>query len=156
MTLHERLDRGARFDAEYRAGLSNHLPMALVALHRLGASEQRLDAFAERYAQRLADAPQARAWPADRPWRDGLGARQAWPALRHRFDQLVARDGADAVLREALPVLIARLRGGRVPRADSHRLRRHQWASRRARRRLGVLGLPLAAAGGSGGSRRGC
>jgi len=30
------LDQGVRFDAEYREGLSNHLPMALVALRRLG------------------------------------------------------------------------------------------------------------------------
>ena len=35
--LAELLDAGAAHDAEYAGGLSNHLPMALVALKRLGA-----------------------------------------------------------------------------------------------------------------------
>jgi hypothetical protein len=51
------LARGAGFDCEYGGGLSNHLPMALWALHRLGADEARIDSFARGYSTRLAPAP---------------------------------------------------------------------------------------------------
>ena len=52
-TLKRWLDAGAGHDAEYAGELSNHLPMALCALYRLGADAARLQAFAQAYAQRL-------------------------------------------------------------------------------------------------------
>ncbi len=42
-----------RFSASYRAGLFNHLPMALLALDRLGGDEARLRAFAATYSKQL-------------------------------------------------------------------------------------------------------
>ena len=42
-----------RFSATYGGGLFNHLPMALVALDRLGADEARLRAFFTSYAKHL-------------------------------------------------------------------------------------------------------
>lgn len=94
---------GARFDAEYRGGLSNHLPMALLALHRLGAGDERLRAFATRYAQRLAPAPMAGETP---PPSARLGHRADWPALRLEFAASITRDGASETLRHTLPRLM--------------------------------------------------
>ena len=62
---------GAAFDAEYGKSLSNHLPMALVALQRLGAPDERLDQFAAAYAPRLHAAPPPVPWPAGMHMRAG-------------------------------------------------------------------------------------
>jgi hypothetical protein len=104
--LDQLLDAGARFDAEYGDGLTNHLPMALVALHRLGASQERLATFADRYAQRLAPAPAATAWRAGDAWVERLGDHDAWPAYRSLFAQRLADDGNSKVLRQVIPVLM--------------------------------------------------
>jgi Questin oxidase-like len=42
-----------RFSAKFGDGMFNHLPMALVALDRLGGDEARLRAFAAKYARQL-------------------------------------------------------------------------------------------------------
>lgn len=99
------LGESARFDAEYADGLSSHLPMALVALHRLGADEARLRQFAQRYAARLHPAPPMAPWSAGEPWRDRLGDPAAWPAYRALFRDWLAQEGAADVLPQVLPVL---------------------------------------------------
>jgi hypothetical protein len=51
---------------EYGNGLSNHLPMALVALEGIGATPTRLREFAATYGQRLAamaTTSQSAPWP---------------------------------------------------------------------------------------------
>jgi hypothetical protein len=106
-TLLALLNDGARFDAEFKGGLSNHLPMALLALQRLGASEARLSAYAARYSARLDPAPPATPWPAGDPWRERLGERGAWPAYRHFFTQWLEVEEASSVLHQALPHLMA-------------------------------------------------
>ncbi len=47
------LDQAQAYAPEYGGGMSNHLPMALTALHRLGADAGRLGEFASVYARRL-------------------------------------------------------------------------------------------------------
>ncbi|HEY6134549.1 MAG TPA: questin oxidase family protein [Rubrivivax sp.] len=106
MTLPALLDEGARFNAEYGAGLSNHLPMALVALRRLGAGDARLAAFAARYAQKLAPAPSAQVWPAGDAWAGRLGERAAWPAYRSLFAEWLLHEGGESVLTQVLPALM--------------------------------------------------
>jgi hypothetical protein len=46
-------EHNRRFAPSYRGGLTNHLPMCLIALARLGANEVRLRAFAEQYVKML-------------------------------------------------------------------------------------------------------
>lgn len=104
--LRARLVDAARFDAEYGASLSNHLPMALTALARLGASDERLAEFAQRYARRLHAAPPAQAWPDGDAWRAHLGRPQAWPAYRALLRDWTAHEGAAAVLQQVLPTLM--------------------------------------------------
>lgn len=105
-SLRERLQAARRFDAEYASGLSNHLPMALVALARLGADDERLRAFEAAYAQRLHAAPPTEPWPAGDPWRQGLGDPRAWPAYRSLFAQWIEAESAAEVLDQVLPGLM--------------------------------------------------
>lgn len=106
VTLGSLLDDGARWDCEYRKGLSNHLPMALVALRRLGAADARLDEFAAIYANRLEPAPPPEAWPAGDAWPGRFGDRHAWPAYRSLFNEWIAIEGGEAVLQQSLPQLM--------------------------------------------------
>ena len=101
------LDAGANHDAEYADGLSNHLPMALVALHRLGAGAERLQALAAAYAQRLRPARAAQAWVAGDAWASRLGEPAAWPAYRDLFSAWLECEDAGAVLGAVLPRLMA-------------------------------------------------
>ena len=100
------LDAGVHFNAEYRGGLANHLPMALVALQRLGASDARLRAFADGYRGRLEPAPPAVDWPLGDPWKDRFGDPAAWPAYRSLFAQWLIHEGRDGVLPQVLPALM--------------------------------------------------
>jgi len=106
MTLRQHLDDSAGWDAEYGHNLASHLPMALVALARLGADDHRLTDFARRYAVRLHAAPAAQPWPAGEPWKGRFGDPCAWPAYRSLFDQWFDYEGAPAVLAQALPPLL--------------------------------------------------
>lgn len=106
MSLQRLLADLAHQGPEYGDGLSSHLPMALVALHRLGADEARLQAFADRYGRRLPPALPARPWPAGDDWTGRLGDFSAWPAYRGLFTDWLAAEGAEAVLRQALPRLM--------------------------------------------------
>ena len=106
MTLLESLlDAGVHLDAEYGDGLANHLPMTLVALHALGASDARLQAFAATYGRKLGPAPPVQDWPAGDAWASRLGQPAAWPMYRSLFALWLFHEPADAVLAQVLPVL---------------------------------------------------
>jgi hypothetical protein len=104
--LRTQLLHAARWDAEYGGSLSNHLPMALTALARLGASDERRAEFAARYAKKLHAAPPNEAWPAGEAWRALLGQPRAWPAYRALWRGWIADESAPAVLAQALPTLM--------------------------------------------------
>jgi hypothetical protein len=104
--LHTLLDRAADLPAEYGDGLTSHLPMALHALQRLGATDARLASFFERYVARFGarrdPVPTARRL-AD--WTTSRGDWEAFGVLRAHFAAALAEEGATAVLAEALPPL---------------------------------------------------
>lgn len=136
-TLKALLDDGAAFDAEFEGGLSNHLPMTLLALQRLGAGDVRLSAFAARYATRLTPAPALASWPAGDPWRERFGQREAWPAYRDLFRQWLGYEEAITVLAQVLPALMTGCGG-----AAFHGLIRTAYAVQSAH--LGEIGDALA------------
>jgi Questin oxidase-like len=107
-TLQRLLDDGSRFDCEYGNTLSNHLPMALVALARLGADDSRLDAFAAGYVKRrsLRPAPAREAWNPGLAWTPRLGQPAAWTVYRDLFAQWLVHDGAAEMLSQTLPALM--------------------------------------------------
>lgn len=102
------LEQGAAFDAEYGQGLSDHRPMALVALERLGADGSRLQAWATGYEQAkgLRPARPAQAWPTGDAWTGRLGDRSAWPAYRDLFRQWLHHEGGPDTLAQVLPALM--------------------------------------------------
>ncbi|HYM62393.1 MAG TPA: questin oxidase family protein [Thermoanaerobaculia bacterium] len=103
--LHELLTNGRAFSASYGGGMSNHFPMALLALERLGADDRRLREFAAFYEKRLrrkaADGP---ALPGD-GWRSALGRSELEVPLAAMLADEVRHAGAEAVLRDVLPAL---------------------------------------------------
>ena len=106
MNLVDALNSCASYAPEHAGGLTNHLPMTLVALDRLGADEARLSSFLARHSPRLAPAPQAQAWPAGDPWPDRLGQPRAWPVYRALFAEWIEQEGATDMLGQVLPQLM--------------------------------------------------
>jgi hypothetical protein len=96
------------FSVEFPDFLANHSPMVLVAMHRLGATDQRLQAFFETYRDehRLPPAP-ARVAPIRREsWDAALGDRARERDYIDFFKGEVARIGARAGITTYLPRLI--------------------------------------------------
>lgn len=108
--LHALLNANLRQPPEFHDQLTNHLPMALHALHSLGASPRRMRDFYASYSQRFQgrQAPTSATVgdPQTMDWRALRGQAQAYPALLAYFHRLVACEGAQASLRLALPDLM--------------------------------------------------
>lgn len=100
------LTQGRRWAPEYADGLSNHRPMALLALHRLGADAARLQAWAAACDTRLQPAPAPEPWPRGDGWPGRLGDVSAWPAYRSLFAEWLQHEGATDVLGQVLPGLM--------------------------------------------------
>ena len=106
------LEANRRYDAEFGRGLSNHLSMAVIALHELGAPDAKITTFFERYRRRLEPAPEGR----DPITRDTFGGHLGDPARAGDylafFRNEVAHAGADAAVRTYLPELMPGVAGG--------------------------------------------
>jgi hypothetical protein len=102
LTLAELLDANARFALGGR-GTTNHCPMALVALRRMGASPARLRAFFDLWTRDYAlDAPPLDLVIARHDWARHLGDGAAFGALRAVFLDWITADGAPPVLATVL------------------------------------------------------
>lgn len=109
-TLHRLLDDHLRLPPEYRSQLSklqlsNHLPMALQALHAMGAGETRLRAFRAAYVPRFEGACAPPPANAVADWRALRGQADAYPALLASFMAMQDALGTEATLRRVLPDL---------------------------------------------------
>src|SRR5580658_9023458 len=85
-----------QWSVEFPFFLANHLPMVLVALNRMGASDERLEAYAHLYHRRNGLVPvSARIGEINRDtWRDFLGQREREGDYRTFFAGEAARLGA--------------------------------------------------------------
>lgn len=104
-TLNTLLDAAADLGPEYGGHLSSHLPMALVALHALGADDHRLRQFFDEHRRRLPPVP-ATAADEGHGERALFGQIEHFIVLRQRFAAELAQAGHDAVLRRLLPALV--------------------------------------------------
>jgi hypothetical protein len=105
-TLHQLLDECLELPPEYAGGFSNHLPMALTALQKIGASHKRMADFKAAYVQRFT-APSLKSVPRIvSDWTTLLGQAEAFDALRCTFAASLSVKGRDFVLRDALAFLI--------------------------------------------------
>jgi hypothetical protein len=100
------LAQGERYAPTYGNGLSNHLPMVLIALQRLGAPGAELDAHAKRYAKRL-EPLLASDFVIDPAKPDAhLGDWSAFGAYRTFFHGELERQGIDKALARWWPMLV--------------------------------------------------
>ncbi len=93
--------------AEFPFFLANHLPMVLVALSRMGASEEQIEAYARGYSgmNGLVAPPEPQGEIDAGNWRDFLGCREREADYRSFFVREVARLGGTEAARAYLPVL---------------------------------------------------
>ena len=105
------LRAGAELDPIYPhpqfGGLTDHLPMALQAMWRLGANQAQLDDFRARYVRQLVPLVARPAVSvAGTDWQAALGRWRIYLPLRARLMSDIASQGREAVLREWLPRFI--------------------------------------------------
>ena len=96
------------FSGEFPDFLANHLPMVLVAMHRLGGSDARLNAFFATYRDKnRLPPPPARVAPIAREtWDASLGDRARERDYIDFFHGEVARTGARVAIANYLPRLL--------------------------------------------------
>ncbi len=111
-TLSALLTRGTRFEPEYKRGLSNHLPMTLIALAELGADDARLAAFFEQYSAKLEPKRPSQLRLNTSNWRDHLGEHAHASAYAAFFEAEYARLGERELLQHYLPLLMPGVGGG--------------------------------------------
>jgi len=107
-TLDVLLTKNRNHEVATQPGVNNHVPMVLIALYRLGASSEQMTRYVERFD--LADAGQLpvnlRESVITRDnWNSRLG-QDAFSAYVEFFSEWMNDAGMDAVLREAVPVLM--------------------------------------------------
>jgi hypothetical protein len=106
MLLKALLAKSRHYHPSYRGGLSNHCPMTLIALDRMGATPKRIESFALNYLKRMEPAP----LPGDainaENWKQRLGEETAYPEYLGFFRREVGRLNARAALRAYLPELV--------------------------------------------------
>jgi hypothetical protein len=97
------LSQATNFRPLYGEGLSNHVPMALAALDRLGATQERLNAF---YAASITGLVAFK--PAAHPLHptEARGHSDHFAGALLYFQRAIAEAGPEAVLRRWLPELI--------------------------------------------------
>ena len=99
---------GREFSGEFPFFLANHLPMILVAMQRLGGSDQRLAEFFAVYRDknRLAALPMPVRRIERGDWSSALGDRSRESEYRTYFREEVARLGNRAAIATYLPTLL--------------------------------------------------
>jgi len=97
-----------QWSAEFPFCLSNHLPMVLVALHRMGASDERLESYCEIYHKQngLVPVPESIGAITRDNWREFFGQREREGDYRAFFASEVARLGATPATLLYLPQLM--------------------------------------------------
>ncbi|KAK1934175.1 hypothetical protein P3T76_011378 [Phytophthora citrophthora] len=110
-----------RFRIEYGNYLSNHLLHAVVALHELGADEEKIAEYAAHYAERLEEEGpdhedvvehvETTELLTDEEAQALLGKRQKYDALLAYYAHDIAKLGADGAVSKHLPRLFSGLAG---------------------------------------------
>src|ERR1700683_5131962 len=104
--LQELLDEELGTDPTTVRGLTNHLPMALVAKEGLGADADELVRFAGAYSTRITALDEPSVDLDARTWSSAIGQRDAAADLRSYFVREVTAVGPDDALRTHLPSLL--------------------------------------------------
>jgi hypothetical protein len=97
-----------QWSAEFPHFLANHLPMVLVALQRMGASAERLEAYCHIYhdTNHLVPTPAPVGQMNVENWREFLGQREREGDYRRFFSDEIVRLGATPAAHRYLPQLL--------------------------------------------------
>jgi hypothetical protein len=109
--LQELLDEELGSDPTTVRGLTNHLPMALVAKVGLGADADELIRFATAYSTRITALEEPSTRLEKNTWRSAIGNYGAAADLRDYFVRQVGEVGPDDTLRTHLPALLPGISG---------------------------------------------
>lgn len=109
--LESLLDEELTFDATTTNGLTNHLPMALVAKSGLGASSEELRRFATRYERRLAPRSDVDTRLTAATWRSAVGRADTYEVLCDYFMRVVNDVGPEEMLQRHIDALTAGICG---------------------------------------------
>ena len=90
----------------YQGRFANHLPMALIALDKMGAEAPQLTRFYDTYSRDLEMYPVPGEQAPVTDWAMELGFSDRFHALHRYFEHRIAELGVDGVLAETLPVLL--------------------------------------------------
>jgi hypothetical protein len=104
-SLGQLLEDAQRFAPSYGGGLSNHLPMTLIALHGLGADSSVLAAHALRYAKRLEPQYRGDMQIDHARFERYLGDWSAHMSYREFFAKAIAQNGFEQTLAAWWPQL---------------------------------------------------
>jgi hypothetical protein len=103
--LESLLEEELTFDATTSNGLTNHLPMALIAKSGLGASNEELRRFANAYRRRLATRAPSSTELTSTTWTSAIGVAGTYDDLCEYFMQAVDNEGPEATIRSHLDAL---------------------------------------------------
>jgi hypothetical protein len=106
------IESALAFDAFYRGYLASHLPMALVALERLGASDETIAAASRRMGSELEPLRPRRAAIVAGDEARHLGDAGAYRDWVDHFEAAIAADGPERVLQEWMDPLLTGVSGG--------------------------------------------
>lgn len=109
--MQELLDEELGAEPTTVRGLTNHLPMALVAKERLGADADELIRFAAAYSSRIAPLHESENRLDKKTWRSAIGQSAAAADLRSYFGRLITEVGPDEALLSHLPALLPGIGG---------------------------------------------
>jgi hypothetical protein len=105
-TLGQLIDEELDLDATTSNGLTNHLPMALVAKAGLGATRAELERFAVKYRRRLVPTGNAEHNLTRSTWRSAVGEVNAYADLVEYFDREIEKYGTEETVRSHLDTLV--------------------------------------------------
>jgi hypothetical protein len=107
------LDSNLKYSSQYRKELANHLPMALFALEKMGASPNRLIEFRDYYVKRLELKPSRMGVNIDADnWQEWLGKNKFHVEYSEYFSLCLAKFGLEWTLKHHLPILFNGVSGG--------------------------------------------
>ena len=107
-TLQALLSKNRNHEKATQPGINNHVPMVLIALYRLGASSAQMNRYVEKFDLSEATPPPVTAREnliTRDNWKNRLG-QGAFSAYVDFFDEWISQTSMDAVLHEAVPVLM--------------------------------------------------
>jgi hypothetical protein len=104
-SLGQLIDEELDLDATTSNGLTNHLPMALVAKAGLGATRAELERFSAKYRRRLVPTSEAELNLTRSTWRSAIGENDAYADLVDYFDREIDEHGIEEAVRNHLDAL---------------------------------------------------